>query len=247
MEIEKELLNKIHHCSYQELLKRIPDNSIDVLLTDPPYNIAIDGGEKWDVGFDFDEWLSLTLPKIKEDGMLLIFNTKENIDRKLKPFIENYKDGTHDFSILDTFDWGKKNPRKNLELYRKFEFLLVAYNNYNTEKSDRIYPEDYKEGFKNMILETATEIGLFKVNEIDHPTTKPVRLLENILVKLTDIDDLVLDTTSGSGSIPIACWDTRRYFIACEIDEEYAIKSQERLDEIKEKVPRTVFLFDLEE
>ena len=45
LEIEKGLLNKIHHYSYQELLKKIPDNSIDVLLTDPPYNIAIDGGE----------------------------------------------------------------------------------------------------------------------------------------------------------------------------------------------------------
>lgn len=124
---------------------------------------------------------------------------------------------------------------------------MVAYNNYATDISDRIYPEDYKEGFKNEIWETANEIGLFKVNGIDHPTSKPVRLLENLIVKLTKIDDLVLDTTSGSGSIPIACWDTRRDFITCEIDEEYAVKSQQRLDKIKEKVPRIVFFFDLEE
>lgn len=88
---------------------------------------------------------------------------------------------------------------------------------------------------------------MFTVKDLNHPTSKPVRLIENIIVKLTKMDDLILDTTSGSGSIPIACWDTRRNFIACEIDEEYAVKSQQRLDKIKEKVPRTVFLFDLEE
>lgn len=142
LEIKKELLNKIHHCSYQRLLKKIPDNSIDVLLTDPPYNIAIDGGEKWDVGFDFDEWLSLLLPKVKADGMLLIFNTKENIDRKLKPLVEKYEDETHDFTVIDTFQWGKTNPRTHLELNKKFEYLLVAYNNYNTEISDRVYPDE---------------------------------------------------------------------------------------------------------
>ncbi|MBO0446570.1 site-specific DNA-methyltransferase [Enterococcus ureilyticus] len=245
MEIEKSLLNEIHHCSYQELLQNVPDNSIDVLLTDPPYNIAIDG-EKWDVGFDFTEWLGQTLPKIKEDGMLLIFNTKENIDRKIKPYIKRYKDEAHDFTVIDTFEWGKTNPRGDLELYRKYEFLLIAYNNYNTEKSDRIYPEDFSEYYTNEIWETAKEISLFNVKEIDHPTAKPVRLIENIIIKLTEIDDVILDTTSGSGSIPIACWDTRRDFVACEIDEEYATKSQQRLERIKEKVPRTVFLFDLE-
>jgi site-specific DNA-methyltransferase (adenine-specific) len=245
MEIEKSLLNEIQHCSYQQLLKNIPDNSIDVLLTDPPYNIKIEG-EKWDVGFDFEEWLSLTLPKIKEDGMLLIFNTKENIDVRIAPFIKEFEDDTHDFTILDTFEWGKTNPRDNLEIYRKFEFLLVAYNNYNTDKTDRVYPADYKESYENELWETANEIGLFKIKGLKHPTSKPIRLIENLIVKLTDIDDHILDTTSGSGSIPIACWDTRRNFIASEIDGNYAITSQKRLEKIKEKVPRTIFLFDLE-
>ena len=158
--------------------------------------------------------------------MLLIFNTKENIDRVIKPYVEKYEDEIHNFTVLDTFKWGKKNPRVYSELYRKFKFLLVAYNNYGTDSSDRIYPEDYKEGFKNEIWETSSEIGLFTVKDLNHPTSKPIRLIENIIVKLTKMDDLILDTISGSGSIPIACWDTRRNFIACEIDGEYAVKSQ---------------------
>ncbi|MBO0467482.1 site-specific DNA-methyltransferase [Enterococcus plantarum] len=245
MNDKNELLNVIQHCSYQEVLKNIPDNSIDVLLTDPPYNIKIEG-EKWDVGFDFNEWLSLTLPKIKEDGMLLIFNTKENVDRKIKPFIEKFEDETHNFTVVDIIEWGKTNPRQNVDIYRQYEFLLVAYNNYGTEISDREYSEDDSEYFTNEIWETASEIGLFKIKGITHPTVKPIRLIEKLLVKLTEIDDVVLDTTSGSGSIAIACWDTRRDFIACEIDEGYANNSQKRLEKIKGQVPRTVFLFDLE-
>lgn len=246
--INEELFNKIHHMRFEELLLKIPDKSIDILLTDPPYNIDVHKSKNnWDIEFDFNNWLKLTLPKIKKNGILLIFNTKENIDQKIAPFIRDFKTDSHNFEILPIIDWAKSNPRDNLDLIRKYEYLLIAYNNYETTTRAFDYENVVGSDFLNEIWESHAELGIFaeKENEkTEHPTKKPLRLIKRLLLRFTTLEDVILDTTSGSGSIPIACWDTRRTFIASEMDKEYFEKSTTRLERLKNSLPRTVFLFE---
>lgn len=236
--------------SYQDLLDDIPNNSIDVLLTDPPYNIGID--DDWDSGFSLDTWLDDVLPKIKKDGMVMIFNTKANIDRIIKPKVEDFYDEDHNFTVVDVIAWGKTNPRQNVDTVRQFEFLLIAYNNYNTAKSDRHYAGDFDPTFSNEEWETAIELKMFapdkedndKVSSKDdeHPDPKPVRLLTNLIRKYTRLDDVIVDNFSGSASISIASYYMSRHFIACDIDESYVLRGNKRLSKIKKTLPRTIFL-----
>lgn len=237
------LLNTINHTSYQELLTRIPDRSVDVLLTDPPYNVEI-AGEAWDSGFDLRRWIDAVLPKITDDGIVMVFNTLSNVQRVLIPTVEDFRDDHHAFTVVDTIEWGKTNPRVTIDISRQYEFLMVAYNNYNSPLSDRVYPEDHDPFFTNEIWETASELAAYKPVEIDHPTAKPIRLLENLIRTYTRPTDLLLDTTSGTGAIPVAARNTHRMFIASEFDVTYARLSQERLRRIRKTVPRSVFLTD---
>ena len=247
-EIPSELLDTIQNCSYQELMSKIPDTSVDVLFTDPPYNLMIQG-EKWDKDFNMELWLKSVLPKVKEDGLLLIFNTKDNIERIIIPFLEDFHDDQHTFQVLKVIDWSKTNPRQNIDTYRKHEFLLVAS---NISKVRDENPEDMGRMFQNIFdfnieWDTAKELKIFQLNDANkkkHPTAKPIRLLEQIIRKTTKVDDVVMDTTSGTGSIAIASYRMCRHFIACELDKQYAEDSIYRLKQIQRNVPRSPFITD---
>lgn len=230
--INKNLLNTITHSKFEDFLPRIPNQSVDVLFTDPPYNIAI---ASWDYDFQFIDWLDLVVPKVKDDGLIMIWNTKEIIDKRFIPYFRS-----KGWIVLDSFNWGKTNPRPSLDLYRQFEHLFIAYKGNAMNKFDT---DEYILNItQSEVWLSQFESAIYKTDS-DHGTKKPVGLLERILLDFTSINDVVLDTTSGSGSIPLACWSTHRNFIACEIDEEHAEKSNLRLDDAKKEIPRSVFIF----
>lgn len=251
-------IDKIKRMGYQELLEDIPDSSIDVLLTDPPYNIKI---ADWDNNFDLNAWLDDILPKIKSDGMVMIFNTKANIDRIIKPKIEGFYDEDHDYTVVDTIAWGKTNPRSNIDTVRQFEFLLIAYNNYKTSKSDRHYVGDFDPMFSNEEWQTAMELKIFAPDKEDnsaiedkdkesskneeHPDPKPIRLISSLIRKYTRLNDIIVDNFSGSASIAVASYYLSRHFVACDIKEPYVTRGNERLKKIKKTLPRTIFLGDI--
>lgn len=230
--IDNNLLNKITCSKFEDFLPLIPDHSVDVLFTDPPYNIAI---EYWDYNFDFVSWLDLVVPKIKDDGLVMIWNTKEIIDKQFIPYFEE-----KNWTIIDSFNWGKTNPRPSLDLYRQFEHLFIAYKDASMVKfniDDYIMELTQSEEWLSQF-----ETAIYKTDS-DHKTKKPVALLERVLLHFTGIDNVVLDTTSGSGSIPLACWATHRQFLACEMDEKHAEESNKRLMDAKKDIPRSFFLF----
>ncbi|WP_125566114.1 DNA-methyltransferase [Companilactobacillus insicii] len=249
--IPSDLIDNIQHMKYEQLLTKLEDCSIDVLLTDPPYNINILGVD-WDKGFDLESWLNSVLPKIKQDGLVMIFNTESNVRRVIKPFVENFHDKDHNFTVVDIIDWGKTNPRENIDTVRQFEFLLIAYNNYNTSKSDRYYLGDFDPSFNNEEWQTASELKMFALDKVPvedkqgkknkHPDPKPVRLINELIRKYTRLDDIILDTFSGSASIEVSSYYMSRHFIACEMEEKYIKVALKRLERVKKTVPRSLFL-----
>lgn len=93
--------------------------------------------------------------------------------------------------------------------------------------------QGYKEKDIMRIPEIIEEASIRNAN---HPTEKPVRLMERLIALVTDEEDLVLDTFMGSGSTGVACLNTNRRFIGMELDEVYFATAQKRMNEASIKV-----------
>ena len=230
-----------------ELMKDIPDESIDMILCDLPYQ---ETGNKWDKFIDLKKLFSEYRRIIKEDGCIALTGT--------------FKFGVHLFNIapdLYKYEWvwekdnGTNAPNVNLQPFRVHEFIFVFgkgrvtngtrtpmnYFPQKTEgkpykqKSGRI-SENWKGGLNNIV--TNNEDGLRHPKTIQkfnrdrglHPTQKPVALLEYLIKTYTNEGATVLDNCMGSGSTGVACVNTNRNFIGIELDEKYFNIAKERIE-----------------
>ena len=212
-----------------ELLQSIPDESIDLILTDPPYNIArknnfqtmgragIDFGE-WDKGFDQMTWLE-EIPRIlSRNGSAVIFNDWKNIGEIAK---HCEKLG---LTIKDMLRWEKTNPmprnrdRRYITDYECAIWLTNKGAKWKFNRNDAAYqrPE-----FKYPVVMGADRV---------HPTQKPVQLLEDIILIHSNCGDIVCDPFMGSGSTGVACMNTGRHFIGIELDDKYFEIAEQRIN-----------------
>ena len=213
-----------------ELMKSIPDGVIDTIITDPPYNIAmknnfntmgragIDFGE-WDKGFDQTAWLVEAGRVLKKGGSLIIFNDWKNLGN-----IARYSEGVG-LEIKDCFRWVKDNPmprNRDRRYITDFEMgvWLVKKGakwvfNRQSDKYDR--PE------YNYPIVAGKE-------KTKHPTQKPIKLMEEIILRHSNENDIVLDPFMGSGSTGVACKNLDRKFIGIELDEEYFKIAKDRIE-----------------
>ena len=206
-----------------ELMKDIPDNSIDLILTDSPYGFGYQSNMKKnkDLPMFYDrntswlnEWLYKANKKLKDDGHLYMFAPVQKID-EFKQKIENF------FIIKNILVWDKKGFGMG-DLYGQYapsyEFIIFAVK---------------EQGRK---LNGKRERDLLSFNKCKaqyHPTEKPVDLLEYLILKSTNEGDTVLDPFMGSGSTGVACINTNRNFIGIELDEKYYNIAKERINELK--------------
>lgn len=215
---------------------RIDDNSVDLVLTDPPYNISmpnnfhtmntgarnIDFGE-WDGDFDQLSWIDIVAPKIKNGGSIVIFNALENMGNIKKRLEEN------GFIFKEFINWKKSNPmpRNRDRLYvtaRETAIWAVKGRGWTFNRQRENYENGY---FKYPIVHYSKRI---------HTTQKPVELMADLIKIHSNIGDTVLDPFSGSGSTGVACINLDRNFIGFELDGDYYSKSMTWLnDTIAEK------------
>lgn len=222
-----------------ELMKDIPDKSIDMILCDLPYGTT---RNKWDSIIDLNELWTGYERIIKDNGAIILFSQM--------PFTAEL---THSNLKLFKYEWvwqkdngtgflnAKKMPLKIHENILVFYKKLPTYNpqmrtgfkpykckqgrhstNYGlyeqghiTESNGERYPID--------IIEFKKDSGL-------HPTQKPVALLEYLIKTYTNEGDVVLDNCMGSGSTGVACLNTNRNFIGIEKDEKYFEIAKERIE-----------------
>lgn len=240
--------NKIHLGDCFELLNEVENSSIDLLLTDPPYNISVkdkissDGkiiynskphsktslniGE-WDFDFDIENWLRVVSPKIKDDGQMIIFtgfNNVELISRVLE------QEG---FTVMPTMNyWYKTNPvpqhPKRLPQSSIEQFIWAV-------KNPDKYTFNIREG-KEFELPRFEHSSHELKQERFHPTQKPLELFKKLVQIHSNQGDLVLDTCSGSGTTIIGCNLLKRDCIAIEKNEEYYSLSTKRFKKYKKKV-----------
>ena len=239
----------LRHGDCLELMKDIPDGSVDMILCDLPYGTT---ACKWDSVIPFEPMWKQYNRIIKNNGAIVLFGSE--------PFSTMLR-----YSNLKMFkyDWYWRKPRgtghlnANKQPLRDIETISVFYKKQCTYNPQYSKGEPYaaKSG-KNVRVSNAgmTTYGKF-MNGMDfrndnsgirypkqlqefgvvergtvHPTQKPVALLEYLIKTYTNEGETVLDNCMGSGSTGVACVNTNRRFIGIELDDKYFEIAKQRID-----------------
>ena len=244
----EDFINKIHletQCNF-EILKQLPNNSIDLICIDPPY---LTTKEKWDKHDVVTVWLSKELLRVaKESCSLYIWC---GIGEKSQSLIRWFSIFNNDWYFKDLITWKKQRGigvRKGW-LYTREELLWFVKNNkqfywnkneqYGEEK--RVYtpnPKACKSDFKRLtnvwtdINESTLQGKTGQVEIRGHFTPKPIKAIERIIKVSTKPNDIVLDCFMGSGATALAAKKLNRNFIGMEIYQEYIDTANKRLMEV---------------
>lgn len=217
-----------------KIMKGIAINSVDAIITDPPYNISkknnfetmrrkgIDFGE-WDKDFNLISWLDSAEPLLKKGGNIVIFNDWKNMTEITVALQDK------GFEIKDLIRWKKTNamPRnRDRRFITDYEVAVWAVKKGGKWTFNRL-SEAYE------IPEIVG--GLTPKNEKKyggHSTQKPVYVMEWLAERLTNAGDTILDPFMGSGTTGVACNNLNRNFIGIELDKDYYDIACKRNEEV---------------
>jgi site-specific DNA-methyltransferase (adenine-specific)/modification methylase len=218
----------------RELLARIPDGSVDLICTDPPYNLAgystgnIAPGwrrpfnndvAEWDLDvFDPAEWLPELRRVLKPTGNVFAF-TSYNM---LGPWHAAYDPAFDTFQIVV---WHKTNPPPKLRragFLNSCELIVAAWDRGHTWNFGR------QRDMHNFI-EAPICMGHERWKDPKHPTQKPVAVLRRLIEWGSNPGDLVLDPFMGVGSTGVAALELGRRFVGIDIDPAYVDAARRRL------------------
>lgn len=234
-----------------EYLKSIPDNSVDLILTDPPYFIGYDGGKGWDKQWKNEEeylawckvWSEHCARILKQNRMMIVFGTlKTDTFIKYKMNILNNLSGMFSQNeIIWSYNWGgrsKANFARKHEFawcYSKGDQFLFNLDDVRIERKQKINIRTGEAFDKGTIPTCVWEKNNHTTSKEYcnwHPTQKPLEVLTRMIKGYTNEGETVVDVFSGSGSTMIACQNTNRRFKGCELDSEYYNKSLQRAREL---------------
>ena len=214
-----------------ELLKTLENESIDALITDPPYNIArdnnftsmgragIDFGD-WDKGFNLISWLPIAIEKLKKGGNIIIFTSWKNTTPIIKE-LEKINCEAKDMIRVE-----KSNPmprNRDRRFVTDYEIAIWA-----VKKGAKWTFNRQLETYERPLIKTKVSPKSEKI-EKGHPTQKNIETMEWLIERLTNEGDIVLDPFMGSGTTGVACQNLNRDFIGCELSDEYFEMAQKRL------------------
>lgn len=225
-----------------ELMKDIPDKSVDMIFTDLPYGTT---QCRWDTIIPFEPLWEQYNRVIKDNGAIVLFATEPFASKLRMSNIKNYKyDWIWDKVKGTGFLNAKRQPMRNHELVCVFYKKQCLYNPQMTHghklkksyRSKDLQTEVYGE-MKNDYMYESTDryprsIQVFSTdtqNSSLHPTQKPVALCEYLIKTYTNEGELVFDSCIGSGSIGVAAQNSHRRFLGIEKDKNYFEIEKERI------------------
>ena len=231
------------HGDCLELMKTIPDGSVDLILTDPPYGTT---ACKWDTVIPFDlMWVELKRI-IKPNGVVVLFGA-EPFSSLLR--CSNIKDFKYDWVWEKSKATGFLNSKR--QPLRAHEIISVFYSKHPTYTPQMTEGVAYNKGVrkeqtqndvygsfdqvevKSEGLRFPRSVQYFKTAESEggfHKTQKPVALLEYLIKTYTQENETVLDFTMGSGSTGVAAKNLNRSFIGIELDDKYFEIAKNRIE-----------------
>mgnify|MGYP000417439340 CR=1 FL=1 len=237
-----------------EYLKTLSSNSVDLILTDPPYNIGVDGGKGWDSkkGGQWEteneylswckQWTDECVRVLKPNRMLIVWGTlKTDTFLKYKLNVLNsYPDMVGQQEIIWSYNWGgrtKSNFARKHEYawcYSKGDNFIFNADNVRVERKVKKNFRTGKEHTQGTIPTSIWEKNNHTTSKEfcgSHPTTKNIDILKRLIAAYTNKGDTVLDIFMGSGSTAIASNSLGRKAIGCEKSEEYYLKMLSRIDQ----------------
>ena len=225
------------------LMKGIPDGSVDMILTDPPYGTT---ACKWDTVIPFDLMWEQLKRIIKPNGVIALFGSEPFSSALRMSNIKQYKyDWVWVKNVSTNFLHAKRQPLRNTENIHVF---YKKCGKYYPIKSTGHTPTQSAKGCSNGVLyhgkntrnysggettrypKTTIEFDVVDLKNRLHPTQKPLPLLEYLIKTYTQEGETVLDFTMGSGSTIVAALNTNRKVIGIELNEGYFNIAKERIE-----------------
>ncbi len=217
-------LNKIHQGDCLELLKQIPDNSIDCIITDPPYGIDYQSARRTDK--------TLWKPKIANDKTPFVWFLKDAF-RVLK---ENsclicFTRYDTENAFRQAMKWAGFTPKAQIIWDKEIHGMGDLNGDFAPQHENLIFATKGKFKFPSTRPRTILRFQRVNAEKLIHPNEKPVKLLENLIQSLTTEEETVLDCFIGGGSLAVACKNTRRNFIGIELNPTYVEIANKRLNQ----------------
>lgn len=231
--------NKIHAMDALTGLKQLPDESIDLVVTDPPYNIAskhkqtiqkgkristMEAWGKWDCmhPYDYDVFIMQIISEcfrvLKPGGSLYMFTAREHNAFFIRKAIER------GFMYRNTLALVKKNPLPSFfKNHWRSAFDLCLY---VTKGKTRTF--NFQEQSEMTTIQSYASNQVIKTK---HPTEKPFEIIQRLIHVSSHPGDLVLDPFMGSGTTALAAQRSERNFIGFEIHPAYLKMAKQRLKE----------------
>ena len=245
---------KLYKGDCLEVMKTIPNKSIDAIITDPPYGTT---QCKWDSVIDFDLMWEQLNRIIKPNGAIVLFGSEPFSSALRMSNIKNYK-----YDIV----WQKDKPsnplnakRQVLKYHENISIFYKKQSTYNPQKTlrdvknkrnnkPRQFKSQVNNDYNNQWDKTIQmnqgnsdyiypkSVQKFNMQRGKHPTQKPIALMEYLIKTYTNENETVLDFTMGSGTTILACYNLNRNGIGIEMDEKYFNIAKKRVEDNKLKL-----------
>ena len=211
--------NKIYNTDCLEFMRSMPDSCVDLVVTDPPYEIHTKGGglgrrpvyengalNKISQGFDAEATLEQIARICKKINIFIFCSTKQ------KPRIMN---------------WGYERGCNIAELaWYKPNAAPFTNNTFKSDLENIVYIREKGVKIKGISRLFTHNCGKSKYG---HPTEKPLEIIEKLILVASSEGDLIFDPFMGSGTTAVACKELNRNFIGCEIESNYCEIAEKRL------------------
>ena len=241
-------MDKIFNEDCLETLKRLDDNSVDLIITSPPYNKGywsrnrrmsnntfntksrrIDYGVFDDTmtPADYEKWQRAVIQEclrvLKPTGSM--FYNHIPIQRDLNEINPTF---IYDYPLKQTIIWDKQGTPK---IDKSYFYPIIEYIYWlKKDKDSRPYFDRHNAYFQSSIWRIAPD----KNN--GHPAPFPIELPENIILSCSKEGDVVYDPFMGSGTVAIAAVKHNRHYLGSELNEEYVKEAEERLRRLKNDI-----------
>lgn len=248
---EKVTLNnrdiQLWHGDCLELMKDIPDKSVDAIICDPPFQVT---ACKWDVMIPLDLLWEQYKRVIKDDGAICLFGVQPFTSMLVMSNPKMFKcEWIWEKNAGSNFGCVKWQPMREHENILVFGKGKVKYNPQMQERKGGglerskyavnfdIHTECYNKSLHGQFtknipkLRYPSSIQKFNRERGLHPTQKPTALIEYLIKTYSNKGDTILDNTMGSGTTGVACINTNRKFIGIELDENYYNIACKRVEE----------------
>lgn len=247
MKIGRFETNNIYNEDCYKAIKDIPDKSIDLVITDPPYELENERGGgffklnnknrrkyqdeiKTMMNGVSEELLDDLCKKMRKVNMYIFCSRKQMLS--LLNYAEN---NNYSWNLLT---WHKTNPIPtcNNKYLSDTEYIVFM-----REKNVNVYGNYHSKSTYFISGINKKDKDMYK-----HPTIKPTNIIKNLIINSSQEGDVVLDTFIGSGTTAVACKETGRQYLGFEIDQDYFKIAQDRINGITKAGQTSLDLFSQE-